>query len=213
MNDPEVEVSIKASVISTANKVIIIINTKFDEILENPNTSHRTPTSRSSSVSPPLLIYFDLCSSSPHNIKELLKEKLVTHRRLCLDLASDISTAANDLGFGLNRFTLTIPVTITYQNVVVVLSDPPLPDEGLSLKVMRVILLGKMGREEIKSLKMETTKSCWICLDDLSSFSSSTKRGVATRMNCSHVFHGRCLLEWLQRKNTCPLDQTVLYDL
>lgn len=118
-------------------------------ILENPNTGHRTPTGRSSSVSPPLLIYFDLCTSSPRDIEELHAEKLVSHRWLCLDLASDISTAANDLVFGLNRFTLTITVTITYQNVVVVVSHPPLPDEGLSLKVMRVVLLGKM--EERKS--------------------------------------------------------------
>ncbi|KAG2312330.1 hypothetical protein Bca52824_023887 [Brassica carinata] len=128
-----------------------------------------------------------------------------------LTLSVRYLTAANDLTFGLNRFILTISVTITYQNIVVVVSDPPLPDEGSSLKITRVVLLGKMGGEEIKSLKMEKTESCLICLYDLSGFSSS-KRGAATRMNCSHIFHCRCLLKWLQRKNTCPLCWTVLYD-
>ncbi|KAF8086503.1 hypothetical protein N665_0623s0010 [Sinapis alba] len=33
--------------------------------------------------------------------------------------------------------------------------------------------------------------------------------GYATLMNCSHVFHERCLLEWLQRNNTCPMCRAV----
>ncbi|CAH8304879.1 unnamed protein product [Eruca vesicaria subsp. sativa] len=211
MNAPEVEVSItgiKHSP-STPNKVVIMINTKFDEILENPTTGLRTPTGRSTLVSPPLLIYFDLCTTSLRDIEELLGDKLASHRWLCVDLASDISTFANELGFGFNGVTLTISVKLTYQNVVVV-SDPA-PDEGLSLRatILRIVLLGKIDREELKSLKMET-ESCSICLDNLSG--SSSKRGAATRMNCSHVFHDLCILEWLQRKRTCPLCRTVLYD-
>ena len=41
-------------------------------------------------------------------------------------------------------------------------------------------------------------KSCAICLDDL------TKRQL-TRLECGHDFHSKCVLEWLQRSDRCPL--------
>ncbi|XP_059644149.1 uncharacterized protein LOC132285926 [Cornus florida] len=39
---------------------------------------------------------------------------------------------------------------------------------------------------------------CLICLDEL------TTAAVITRMSCSHVYHTRCIFEWLWSKNTCP---------
>ncbi|XP_009126090.1 E3 ubiquitin-protein ligase RING1-like [Brassica rapa] len=70
-----------------------------------------------------------------------------------------------------------------------------------------MVQLGKMSKEELKTSKMET-EPCSICLDSF----VSGKHGVSTRMTCSHVFHEKCLLVWFQRRNTCPLCRTVLYD-
>ncbi|CAA0393564.1 unnamed protein product [Arabidopsis thaliana] len=71
-----------------------------------------------------------------------------------------------------------------------------------------MVLLGRMKAEEFKSLKMET-EPCSICLESLV---SGPKPRDVTRMTCSHVFHNGCLLEWLNRKNTCPLCRTEIYD-
>ncbi|KAL4231281.1 RING finger protein 24 [Mactra antiquata] len=47
--------------------------------------------------------------------------------------------------------------------------------------------------------RFKTRETCPVCLDD---FLKKEKIAVCS---CHHVFHSRCLLEWLQRKNNCPL--------
>lgn len=216
MNIPEVEFRVNSTKLSPSegllNSVIITVDTKSDEILENPTNGHRILTGRSTRVCPSILINFNLRSCSHDHILSLLhnQHQLIRHRWLCLRLASKISKAATEAGFGRNGFFLTMNVKITYQNVVVMSVPPPSNDEALSKRIMvlRMVLLGRIGKEALKSLKMET-EPCSICLDNLS---GSKPAGVPTRMTCSHVFHDRCLLEWLKRKNTCPLCRTVLYD-
>ncbi|VVB07720.1 unnamed protein product [Arabis nemorensis] len=188
------------------NSVLIIVDTRSVEIIENPTTRQRTLTGRSTPTTRSFPIIFCFRSVSHDHIHSLLHNQLSTsHRWLCVDLASEISTAATMLGFGRNGIHLTIVVKITYETVVVMSND-----EGLSKRaaLLRMVLLGKIGREELKSLKMET-EPCSICLENLS---GSKPGSCATRMTCSHVFHDLCLLEWLKRKNTCPLCRTVLYD-
>ncbi|CAN6972458.1 unnamed protein product [Brassica rapa subsp. trilocularis] len=200
------------------NSLTITIDTKSYDFLENPTTGHRIFTGRSTPVYPPSLINICLLSSSPHDIfRQLLREQAIhdTNRPHVLAyLAKQISAAAISLGFGRNGFVMDIDYKVVYANVVV-RSDPPPRDESLSLRasLLRLVLLGGVRyREETKGLKMETEPCCSICLDPLVSRGSNSKRGVPTRMTCSHVFHDGCLLELLQRKNTCPLCRTVLYD-
>ncbi|XP_009114632.3 E3 ubiquitin-protein ligase SDIR1-like [Brassica rapa] len=171
---------------------------------------------RSTPVYPPVLINISLHSSSPRYIFQQLVMEQETqdtnHLRLLAYLAEQISTAATSLGFGHNGFVMEIDYKVVY---VVVRSDHPPRDESLSSRasLLRLVLSGGVRyREETKGLKMET-EPCSICLDNLVvSGRSNSKRGIPTRMTCSHVFHDGCLLEWLQRKNTCPLCRTVLYD-
>ena len=43
-------------------------------------------------------------------------------------------------------------------------------------------------------------RECCICLDD------NNEGDLAIRLpNCSHIFHKKCILDWLQRKCTCPV--------
>ena len=198
------------------NSVSITIDIKSYDVLENPTNGHRINTDRSTPVYPPVLISISLHSSSPRDIFQQLFMEQETqdtnHLRLLAYLAEEISTAATSLGFGHNGFVMEIDYNVVY---VVVRSDHPPLDESVSLRasLLRLVLSGSVGyREETKGLKMET-EPCSICLDNLVvSGRSNSKRGVPTRMTCSHVFHDGCLLEWLQRKNTCPLCRTVLYD-
>ncbi|XP_022546451.2 uncharacterized protein LOC111200051 [Brassica napus] len=126
--------------------------------------------------------------------REVLQDQFASHRWLSDKLAPGISEIAARLGFGCNSLIVTITVKIT---------PSPSKEEVLT----RMVQLGKISKEELRSSKMET-EPCSICLDNL----VSGKHGVSTRMTCSHVFHEKCLLVWFQRKNTCPLCRTVLYD-
>lgn len=211
MNVPQVEVSINGSpsLGYTSNNVRIMIHTCFHEFLEDPNTGQRTLTGRFVSLSPPVLVDFNLSTLSNSYIEQLLRDNLVRgHHWLCEDLAEDISSEAEELGFGRNGFRLTISIGITYE-IVAAMSDLLPPDEGLFLRdvLSKLVVLGKIDRDEQEIME---TESCSICLDNL--FGSSSIHGPATLMSCSHVFHERCLLEWLQRKNTCPMCRTVLYN-
>nr|VDD30953.1 unnamed protein product [Brassica oleracea] len=185
------------------NSLTITIDTKSYDFLENPTTGHRIFTGRSTPVYPPALINISLLSSSPHDIfRQLLREQAIqdtnhqfaSHRWLSDKLAPGISEIAARLGFGCNGLIVTITVKIT---------PSPSKEEVLT----RMVQLGKISKEELKSSKMET-EPCSICLDNL----VSGKHVVSTRMTCSHVFHEKCRLVWFQRKNTCPLCRTVLYD-
>ncbi|RID45657.1 hypothetical protein BRARA_I02364, partial [Brassica rapa] len=185
MNVPQVELSIDRrrlppSVGYTSNNVRIMINTCFHEVLENLTTRQRTLTGRFVLLSPPVLIDFNLSSLSNSYIQELLRDNLAPgHHWLCQDLAADISSEAEELGFGRNGFSLTFSIQITYEQYRAVLS--------------KLVVLGKIDIEEHESL----TTPCSICLDNL--YGSSSIHGSATLMNCSHVFHERCLSDWLQR--------------
>ncbi|CAN6859985.1 unnamed protein product [Brassica oleracea] len=174
------------------NSLTITIDTKSYDFLENPTTGHRIFTGRSTPVYPPALINISLLSSSPHDIfRQLLRKQAIqdTNRPHVLAyLAKQISAAAISLGFGRNGFVIDIDYKVVYANVVVRFDHPP-RDESLSLRasLLRLVLLGSVGhREETKGLKMET-EPCSICLDNLVvSSRSNSKRGVPTRMTCSH---------------------------
>jgi len=42
-------------------------------------------------------------------------------------------------------------------------------------------------------------KSCIICMEPL-------KKGEAVRiLECTHVYHSKCIDQWIQESNTCPM--------
>eukprot|EP00919_Chromeraceae_sp_WS-2016_P012301 GHVR01028731.1.p2 GENE.GHVR01028731.1~~GHVR01028731.1.p2 ORF type:complete len:172 (-),score=51.78 GHVR01028731.1:193-708(-) len=50
----------------------------------------------------------------------------------------------------------------------------------------------------------ETDVKCSVCQCDL------TVRGKAKVMPCGHYFHQECIIEWLERHNTCPTCRSEL---
>ncbi|MBA0708331.1 hypothetical protein Golax_023465 [Gossypium laxum] len=55
-------------------------------------------------------------------------------------------------------------------------------------------------KEMIERVKVEAgEEDCMICLEEL-------KVGFeASRMPCSHVFHGDCMEKWLKQSHYCPI--------
>ncbi|KAK9278268.1 hypothetical protein L1049_027833 [Liquidambar formosana] len=53
--------------------------------------------------------------------------------------------------------------------------------------------------EKVRVVEGCMKQQCVICLEEISTGSE------ATRMPCSHVFHGGCLVDWLEKSGFCPL--------
>ncbi|KAM1050424.1 hypothetical protein ACFX13_032896 [Malus domestica] len=57
----------------------------------------------------------------------------------------------------------------------------------------------KSSIEELKRTTVETSTMCSICREEM-------MIGLeATRMPCSHLYHGDCIAEWVQRSRICPI--------
>ncbi|KAL7161456.1 hypothetical protein ACSBR2_042006 [Camellia fascicularis] len=56
--------------------------------------------------------------------------------------------------------------------------------------------------EDLETVRAEgsgSTKQCVICQEEL------TIGCEAKQMPCAHVFHGKCIVRWLEVSNLCPL--------
>jgi hypothetical protein len=53
--------------------------------------------------------------------------------------------------------------------------------------------------QALKHVKLEEASECAICLQDL------LVGAEAAKLPCSHVYHGGCIVQWLDRSNQCPL--------
>ncbi|XP_010424562.1 PREDICTED: uncharacterized protein LOC104709689 [Camelina sativa] len=205
--EPVVDIQVQVTRLSPSeeftNSRRFIINTINKEIRVNLTTGDQTQTSESFTY---YSTNFSLPSFSHHDIQSKLQNILHSEEHwLCDRLVPKISTTAINSGFGENDIELTVHVTVTYRREYVEVI--PVPAETLLDVLRRVVLQGRIEADELKSLNMET-ESCSICLQSLGSSSK-----IPSRMSCSHVFHDSCLVEWLLRKNTCPLCRTVLYDV
>ncbi|XP_010480409.1 PREDICTED: E3 ubiquitin-protein ligase RNF13-like [Camelina sativa] len=144
---------------------------------------------------------FSIESTCHSHIRDILLDQLSYNRSSSTILASHIASAANNLGFGVNGFVITLFVTVTTKRVYVV------PSESV-LQVQRLLCEGRIDGDELKRLKMEA-EPCSICLEHL----LGSKTGVVpTRLPCLHVFHDRCITKWFSRKNTCPMCRRVLFE-
>ncbi|XP_019091476.1 PREDICTED: E3 ubiquitin-protein ligase RNF167-like [Camelina sativa] len=180
------------------NTVNVVLETITEKIHQDPVTGIQTLVGSNHQAYPDF--NFSIESTCHSHIRDLLLDQLMIHRSSSRILASHIASAANNLGFGVNGFVITLLVTVT-KRVYVVLSES-------ALQVQRLLCEGIIDGDELKRLKMEA-EPCSICLEHLL---GSKTGGVPTRLPCSHVFHDRCLTKWFSRKNTCPMCRRVLFE-
>ncbi|PRQ36204.1 putative transcription factor C2H2 family [Rosa chinensis] len=97
--------------------------------------------------------------------------------------------------------------------------DRPITDE-IDARVARELaeeaLLGKPStkpatKSAIEGLeRVRVDKLCGICMDD---FEDGLIATIATRFPCLHIFHGHCILRWLETDHKCPLCRYPLLNL
>lgn len=111
-----------------------------------------------------------------------------------------ISNFARELAHGADRMCRkTIPMVVA---LTVALGTQ---EEGLSgalnaCMYTMLIRASKSSVEALEKVKVEGFPTrCVVCLEDILMGSE------ATRMPCSHVYHGDCIVNWLKKSNLCPL--------
>ncbi|KAK8502523.1 hypothetical protein V6N13_095612 [Hibiscus sabdariffa] len=60
------------------------------------------------------------------------------------------------------------------------------------------------GTDDVK-IEKEDDGACGICLEDLKKGEKVRAMGV-----CGHKFHGHCIIQWIKRKQNCPLCRCAL---
>mmetsp|Transcript_14075 Transcript_14075/g.11775 ORF Transcript_14075/g.11775 Transcript_14075/m.11775 type:complete len:143 (-) Transcript_14075:26-454(-) len=56
------------------------------------------------------------------------------------------------------------------------------------------------ARNELRMVTLDDDELCVMCQEDM-------KKGTKAKKmpGCGHVFHDECIMEWLERHNTCPI--------
>ncbi|XP_028756081.1 E3 ubiquitin-protein ligase synoviolin B-like [Neltuma alba] len=77
-------------------------------------------------------------------------------------------------------------------------------DQATEISMKDQLCLAKLASEasnnKLKGVKLQQEEgldACPICLEDF--------RIDAVQMPCSHFFHGNCIVNWLLKKNNCPI--------
>ncbi|KAF4736482.1 hypothetical protein FOZ63_029422 [Perkinsus olseni] len=56
------------------------------------------------------------------------------------------------------------------------------------------------ARNELRMVTLENDELCVMCQEEMKKGSKAKKLP-----ECGHLFHDRCIMEWLERHNTCPI--------
>lgn len=63
------------------------------------------------------------------------------------------------------------------------------------------ILVGGSYEKYSKCIKKSMSGECSICMES---------KGGKIRLDCGHMFHKKCLLEWLKINKSCPICRSVI---
>ncbi|CAN4086954.1 unnamed protein product [Withania somnifera] len=120
-----------------------------------------------------------------------------THRQPMIlhQICSVADKLANE-PYNRNKKILPMKVYISVPVFIEESSEPICPANGLV-------------EEDLEKVKIEETElgsdcECVICLEKMEVGSEATK------MPCSHVYHGNCLMSWLGVQRACPICRFVL---
>ncbi|XP_059439194.1 uncharacterized protein LOC132171809 isoform X1 [Corylus avellana] len=127
-------------------------------------------------------------------------------------VARDISSAAAARSVGMG----TSPIAVTFQHTTLVVVDDVNDDdeeydemdmglrESMAVDVARPIPATRSAIEGLKKVTFEedglrSIGECIICTEEF-------QGGLElTRLPCSHVYHGDCIVKWLEKSHRCPL--------
>ena len=77
-------------------------------------------------------------------------------------------------------------------------SGPP-PASREAIRNLLMVTVNTCSATERGAGAGEEPVACSVCQEEF------PPRGKAQKMPCGHLFHPDCLVEWLQKHNTCPL--------
>ena len=107
---------------------------------------------------------------------------------------SEEYTSSNALSYMIDTIEFLIQNSIEYQHLLYIITYE---DEKL-IPTIKV--------QKYNSTTHQQYTTCSICLEDFHT------DAIVSALNCSHMFHTSCILEWCSYKYQCPLCRTNIKD-
>lgn len=107
------------------------------------------------------------------------------------------SAARNDVTFTISAAPPDAPPIpeLWYENQRIIAPFIEGEDEpGLNANELAGIIHSRPSTSELQN-----ANQCTICLDGFDDIE------IVSKMDCSHIFHHSCIVNWLKRKPTCPI--------
>ncbi|CAN8278198.1 unnamed protein product [Cochlearia groenlandica] len=149
---------------------------------------------------------------SPSRLSRLLRD----HQVPCSARVAEKICLRRITRAGETPFLITVNVRV-FKEVIFALqtvSEPFIVDDGGG---DRDDLFQRLREEQrIESsllLGQEEEMACAICLNELLSESEAEQEDIIKMPKCLHLFHEKCIFEWLSRHNSCPLCRQVPYEV
>ncbi|KAJ6762057.1 hypothetical protein OIU74_024687 [Salix koriyanagi] len=189
-------------------------DSRSGELLLEEEYPSRPDSHKSFLVPPQLVSSPDSCISYLRGIvSDMLNLDDVS---LCHDVASNIGSFVSDSAedrAGLRGFYVSAHVVIVedfveevdLDGIVMPIFDP---DEESRVVVPRGASMSTMNKMKKESFCMKEMQedgdescsdSCVVCLEKFSA------RVELTRLPCKHIFHEKCIFDWLKKSTACPL--------
>ncbi|MCI31881.1 E3 ubiquitin-protein ligase RNF181 [Trifolium medium] len=109
-------------------------------------------------------------------------------------VVAKISECARDM-VKTHKNTRILPIRV---NLVITRASEDESDEDGSDESIESDEAEKSCVEGSETMKVEIEKNCAICFENFNF-------NVGVPMPCMHVFHIKCIRDWLEKGNTCPL--------
>ncbi|KAG6788320.1 hypothetical protein POTOM_004384 [Populus tomentosa] len=134
------------------------------------------------------------------NMSSVSSESYTSHVLDANDLSMQLRT---ELALG-EVSPLPPPYTFTLYSAGFYLEDPSLRlaetlSDNEGPKAQSASKESIENLEEVKIDRGSSNLECPVCLETISTGSE------AKRMPCFHIYHGKCIVEWLMNSNTCPV--------
>ena len=152
--------------------------------------------------------YEELISDNPRNstLYRVLRLKKVSHEN-CRLIIHKVAILARSITMPNVRPIFVIIADITtygsrqvMNRMIEEADNTTAVATSMEEEVVKIVPAAKFSIDELEKVKMKLDGRCSICLEEF-----ACEEDEIVQMPCSHVYHSRCIVKWLECNHLCPL--------